>query len=113
VGAYATASGAVRGFRLGANGTVTTFGAPDASTTGGTGINNRGQIVGQYTDPAGATHGLLRQPNGAITTIDVPGPSGFTIAVRINDHGLIVGAYTRTDTSGANTREPLRIQEIR
>jgi hypothetical protein len=57
--------------------------------------------VGQYTDPAGATHGLLRQPNGAITTIDVPGPSGFTIAVRINDHGLIVGAYTRTDTGSS------------
>ena len=68
---------------------------PDAvAETVATGINNRGQIVGDYIDADGTEHGFLLH-DGVFTTIDHPdaasGPLTGTAAVGLNDRGQIVG----------------------
>jgi uncharacterized membrane protein len=57
-----------------------------------TGINDRGQIVGEYVDNRSVSRGYLLQPNGRFTRIDVPGSMG-TNASKINNRGQIVGLY--------------------
>jgi len=69
---------------------------PGASSTGATGINDRGQIVGSYMDRNSQLHGFLLD-RGNLSTIDLPGVSG-TGVTGINDRGQIVGSYM--DSSG-------------
>jgi probable HAF family extracellular repeat protein len=69
---------------------------PGASFTMPSGINNRGEIVGQANTASGA-HGFLYY-KGDFRLIDVPGASG-TVASGINDRGQIVGTYSATSAS--------------
>ena len=57
-----------------------------------TGINDRGQIVGEYLRP-GSESGFVRDWRGRITSFDIPGAKG-TQAVGINNRGQIVGSYS-------------------
>lgn len=72
--------------------TITLFAVPGSTSTGATGINNAGQIVGSYTDTTGRTHGFL-DTNGAFITLDFPG-STSTQPTGINNLGQIVGFYS-------------------
>ncbi len=59
------------------------------------GINNRGDLVGNYYDSNGIGHGFLER-NGDFTTIDDPaamGSLGGTDPLSINEHGVIAGFY--------------------
>jgi probable HAF family extracellular repeat protein len=78
-----------------AQGTFTTIDVPGATGTNVTGINPRGDIVGQYTDADGVEHGFLLS-GGEFTMIDVPSAMS-TSAIGINPEGDIVGAYTSPD----------------
>jgi probable HAF family extracellular repeat protein len=72
---------------------VTTIEIPGAVQlqTDATGLNNRGQVVGQYLDTGGAVHGFLWD-KGRITTIDLPGATGTSLTA-INDRGQLLGVY--------------------
>jgi probable HAF family extracellular repeat protein len=70
--------------------TFTTFDVPGVMGTAASGINNRGQIVGEFDDATGQ-HGFLKD-GARYTTLDVPGATE-TVAFRINDGGQIVGAF--------------------
>ncbi len=63
-------------------------GPSGAVNTWGSGINDKGAIVGYYTDSAGATHGFLLQGT-KYATLDVPGATA-TYATDINKSGKIV-----------------------
>jgi probable HAF family extracellular repeat protein len=58
-----------------------------------TGINNRGEIVGEYIIASRKESIMLRDRRGRITSFDVPGAQG-TEASDINDRGQIVGTYS-------------------
>ncbi|MFG1708130.1 hypothetical protein ACFLIM_33465 [Nonomuraea sp. M3C6] len=58
------------------------------------GVNNRGQITGEYLGSSNES-GFLRDRQGRITKIDLPGATA-TEVVKINDRGVIAGAYSRT-----------------
>jgi probable HAF family extracellular repeat protein len=58
-----------------------------------TGINNRGEIVGEYIIASRKESIMLRDRRGRITSFDVPGARG-TEATDINDRGQIVGTYS-------------------
>ena len=62
---------------------------PGASATNPSGINARGDIVGNYSDSGGVTHGFLLR-KGVFSNIDFPNAS-LTAARGINAHGDIVG----------------------
>ena len=63
-----------------------------ATSTGASGINDTGQIVGSYSDGTGA-HGFFRD-GGSLSPIDCPlGSPGTTVASGINNSGQIVGNY--------------------
>jgi probable HAF family extracellular repeat protein len=65
--------------------------SPGVVSTSVTGINSRGQIVGDYYDANGNVHGFLLSA-GQYTTIDPPN-SAATVAFGINAQGQIVGGY--------------------
>src|SRR5215468_1936801 len=69
----------------------TTIDVPGAADTGASGINARGDIVGDYNRDQ---HGYLLS-KGHFTTIDVPGASA-TAAFAITAAGDIVGDYSTT-----------------
>ena len=69
----------------------TTIDVPGATATVASGINNRGQIVGDYFAGDFVLHGFLLD-KGTFTTIDVAGALE-THALGINDRGEIVGFY--------------------
>ncbi len=71
----------------------TTIDVPGAAGTGGSWINNRGEIVGSWFDASGANHGYVRSAAGQFTTVDVPGSSG-SAAYGINDRGDLCGYYS-------------------
>lgn len=64
---------------------------PDARATTLSGINARGDIVGNYVDRSGKSHGFLLR-DGMFAPIDVPNAAG-TDARGINPAGDIVGGY--------------------
>jgi hypothetical protein len=65
---------------------------PGADSTGVSGINDAGEIVGSYTDSSG-NHGFLRS-GGSYLPINVPFPGAYVTSVYgINDAGQIVGSY--------------------
>jgi probable HAF family extracellular repeat protein len=77
--------GTVHGF-LWDKGRFTTL---DARASGASGINNRGQIVGQYRDSGGRVRGFLLS-QGTFTPVEHPGDPPNSIAWSINDRGDIV-----------------------
>ena len=94
-GTYSDA-GLFHGFVRAANGTVTTFDAPDVcGTMNGTvplGINPAGLVVGTYWDAGCAhSHGFVRTLQGTFTTIDVPNAVDTEVHA-INPAGAISGA---------------------
>jgi hypothetical protein len=79
------------GFVRAADGTITTFVAPGAGTTGAAGtfptsINAAGTIAGYYMNLDRA-HGFVRSTDGTVTTIDPPGDVDGTYAESINTQG--------------------------
>jgi uncharacterized membrane protein len=86
------ATGSVVGTPVSASQTYVQF--SPGSTNFATGINEKGEVVGEYgdVDPPGHFHGFVRDPNGTITTFDPPG-SASTFAFGINDEGAITGYY--------------------
>lgn len=103
-GFYFDAQFFVHGFVRDANGQVTDFDAPDASTacpfglTQPQGINARGVITGFYWDSQCITHGFLRNRHGRFSEFD---PPNFTSSVplTINDGGELAGFGS--DATGA------------
>jgi hypothetical protein len=95
------------GFVRAADGTFTTFSAPNAGTGGypyhqGTyslSINKAGAIGGYYVDINGVSHGFAGTAAGAITSFDPPGSVG-TYGESINAAGDIAGYYV--DASAAD-----------
>jgi len=96
-GFYVDAQFFFHGFVRDANGHVTDFDAPGASTdcffglTFPQGINAAGEITGSYLDSACNSHGFLRRRHGAVTVVDIPGFIGGTFPETINDRGEIAG----------------------
>src|SRR5436305_7970252 len=78
--------------------TFTTINFPGNNFTEASGINPRGQIVGDYNVISSDMHGFL-DDDGVFTTIDVPGASS-TQAVGIGPRGQIVGDYFDSTGSG-------------
>jgi probable HAF family extracellular repeat protein len=68
---------------------------PGAVSTSGSGVNNRGDIVGWYVGTDGQDHGFLLR-RGRFSAIDAP-DSIRTRAFAINDRGEIVGVYRTAD----------------
>src|SRR5437016_6367314 len=88
-----TESGVNRGMR----GSMTTVDVPGGSTfEAALDINDAGTIAGRYLTPAGTTYGYVRSKSGEFTTIQYPG-AVFTVAAGINNHGDIVGHYSRPE----------------
>jgi hypothetical protein len=96
VGFYISANGTNFGYEydIKANSfsSVTDPNAPGASLAAAA-INNDGDIAGFYTNPAnGTTDGFLKA-GGKFIDLAVPGASS-TLALGVNDHNEVVGAYT-------------------
>jgi hypothetical protein len=90
----------LHGFVRSANGTFTTYDAPDAGTGAGQGTlpesnNTLGAITGQYIDGNFANHGFLRDQQGAFSIFDVPGTGTGagqgTIPLGNNNAGVVTG----------------------
>jgi hypothetical protein len=74
------------------------FGAPLASGTVVSGINNLGEVAGYYQDTNYAYHAYVRTPDGRITLFDAPNaltvtPWRGTSAFSINDFGATTGRF--------------------
>lgn len=67
---------------------------PGSTGTSPTGINNKGEVVGNYQSSNGVFGFVLS--NGTYTTISCPSATTGTFAVGINDNGVIVGYYGTT-----------------
>lgn len=94
-GDYADANGARHGFVRAADGTITTFNGPNASTIAGKGtyplsINTAGVIVGHCN--CKGYDGFVRAADGTITTFEAPDASE-TLAFSINTGGAIAGYF--------------------
>ncbi|MFI5897052.1 hypothetical protein ACIA5D_43865 [Actinoplanes sp. NPDC051513] len=87
-----------RGFVRDQHGRYTTIHIAGAVRTQATGVNNRGQVVGDYLNPDGSVHGY-RFDRGRVTTIDGPAGAGQVSVLDINDRGQMVGVYA--DAAGA------------
>jgi probable HAF family extracellular repeat protein len=70
-------------------GRTTQIDVPGANLTEGTGINDRGQLVGDYRDSSNVFHGFLYD-DGLFVDIDFPGSSSTGLQA-INNCGQIVG----------------------
>jgi hypothetical protein len=92
VGSYFDSQDFVHGFVY-RNGKFSAINVPGATETEVLGINDRGDMVGVY-QLAGALnfHGFLRQ-NGSFIPIDDPNAQFGTMAIGINESGVIVGSF--------------------
>lgn len=91
-------NGNFHGYRVdkdGSNLMLIDFPGSLASSTGVTGMNSRGDIVGSYLDNAFVSHGFLLR-KGSFSTIDFPNAVSNS-ASSINDRGEIVGIYDSAD----------------
>jgi probable HAF family extracellular repeat protein len=70
------------------------FDIPGAISTRASGINDRGDIVGEYTDARGA-HGFIFDGK-TVTSIDFPQSRGTGVSA-INNKGHVVGNFTDGD----------------
>lgn len=77
------------GFVRATDGTITTFDAPNSTSTYANGINDSGGIVGWYNNSG--KYGFIRTTNGTITTIDLDG-SNDVAAYAINRYGVVAGS---------------------
>ncbi len=119
-GTYSNSVDNLHGFVRAANGTFTSFDAPNAGSsqlgegfegTLGFGIDSAGDAVGTYADNKFVFHGFLREaasPN-TFTVLDDPNACTNlygcgTVAMAINDAGQIAGFYT----TGVSSITPLR-----
>jgi hypothetical protein len=75
-----------------ADGTLTTFSAPEAFSTIPTGLNAAGAVSGFFMLPTDETHAFVRDPAGTLTVFDPPADGSFTIGP-INRKGEIVGSF--------------------
>ena len=82
-----------QGFVRAADGTITTFDVPGASSTTVLSINDKGMVVGYYS----GSYGFLRTASGKIKTIKVSS-AVMTLASAVNDNSVIAGEYL--DQSG-------------
>ena len=116
-GVYIDANNAYHGFLRTADGTITEFDAPSASSAPNRGtspmaMNDAGEIVGFYTTGDLSTnsvyHGFVRAANGTFSTIDAPGagsgesPIGRkqgTSPAAINASGEIAGTYVDSNNN--------------
>jgi hypothetical protein len=94
-GNWEDANGAHHGFVRAADGTITSFDGPNASTIAGKGtfpqsINTAGVIVGHCN--CKGYDGFVRAADGTITTFEAPDASE-TLAFSINTGGAIAGYY--------------------
>lgn len=88
----------ISGFFFDKKGGCTILDFPGATLTEATGVNERGQVVGDYRDAAGRFHGFIWD-DGQFVTFDVPFPNASgTALTAINNGGQIVGFYS--DTAG-------------
>lgn len=70
---------------------LTTLNPTSVTYMAATGLNDRGEIVGQeFVD--GAFHACVRNPAGALDLLDDPG-AVMTLPIGINNHGRVVGTY--------------------
>lgn len=93
----------IRSFVEDPRGRVTTFAVPGASATLATGINDRGQLVGQNAEfTAEQAVGFLREPNGRVTVIDLPGRATVQEFLALNDRGRVVGQWDDRFETDAN-----------
>lgn len=100
-GDYVDVKDVFHGFLRSADGTVTTFDAPNAAMgagqgtylTFGDGISSSGALIGGYADASGNFHGFVRSANGSITSFD-PNGSVFTDPAGINAQRVIIGFYS-------------------
>ena len=104
VGQYQDSNNVYHGFVRYANGSFTTFEAPNAGTGASQGtlawdINRAGTTAGTYIDGSGVYHGFVRSPRGRITSFDPPG-SIFTYPCEetcLSPEGTITGFYLDSD----------------
>jgi hypothetical protein len=105
-GYYIDANYVVHGYLRSPAGEFTTFDAPGEGPGGvgcysdcSVGLNDWGSVTGSFLDANNVIHGFVRSPGGTFTIFDAPGAdttSGSdsgTLAVSINDEGVIVGYY--------------------
>jgi uncharacterized membrane protein len=98
VGTYWDRAYTYHGFIRAANGTITTFDAPEGATVmDARTLNRRGTAIGWYY-LGGIYHGFLRTADGKIKTID-PDGSNDASPNAIGDDGIIVGAYSTSSSS--------------
>jgi hypothetical protein len=88
----------LRGFLRDEHGRYTTIHVPGAVYTQATGINNRGEVVGDFLGADGVVRGY-RWERGRVTTIDPPAGAAAVTVLDNNDSGQTVGAYL--DAAGA------------
>ncbi len=98
-GYYNRASLSTLGYIRDAAGNFTTFDAAGTNYTQVFAVNTLGSVAGIYRDRNFASHGFFRNgASGAITTFDVPFVGGSeTVAVGLNDAGVVVGSYQTSD----------------
>jgi hypothetical protein len=104
------------GYVRSANGSITTFDAPNAGTNAnpydyaqGTmpiSMDPAGDIVGYYSDANNVYHGFIRTPNGTLTVIDethaLQGYRSGTIVTGVNSAGMVTGYYNVQTGTGNN-----------
>ncbi|HEX3944948.1 MAG TPA: hypothetical protein VHW69_12750 [Rhizomicrobium sp.] len=84
----------VHSFVRAADGTITTFDAPDSIGTYAMGMNKEGEIVGYFRDGSNKAHAFARSSDGKLKTFDQRHAAG-TFAETIDDGRAppIVGFY--------------------
>jgi uncharacterized protein (TIGR03437 family) len=95
VGTKLSAGPVTDGFLRSADGsTYATISAPGASATFVQGIANDGEIVGWYVvgGSYGPQRGFARRVDGSYTAIEVPGTTGATHVLAINNRGQVAGS---------------------
>ena len=95
LGEFRDAVGVYHGYIL-KDGMFSQFDVPGALDTFPYYMNARGDLVGEWDpDPSLIGHGFLLPKNGGeAITFDAPGaPPNSTLAIGINDHGQILGAF--------------------
>ena len=94
-GYYVDSSGLPQGFvKDGPN--FTTFNAPGATYTIGSGINNQGVVAGTYLIAPHGHHGFLWSKGKLVTVDDNLPASAGTEWVGLNDHEDVAGLYFDT-----------------